>query len=72
MSFSVEVKEEIARYEFTNDEKKALLSSLARINGTISMGKGEFALEIRSENAKIAKLLFVIIIRLFTGHLHLD
>jgi DNA-binding protein WhiA len=62
MSFSIDVKEEIVRYEFANDgEKKALLSSLARINGTISMGKGGVALEIRSENAKIAKLLFVII-----------
>ena len=44
-----------------SDEKKALLSSLARINGTMSMGKGGVVLEIRSENAKIAKLLFVII-----------
>ena len=62
MSFSIEVKEEIARYEFSNnDEKKALLSSLARINGTMSMGNGGVILEIRSENAKIAKLLFMLI-----------
>ena len=38
MSFSIDVKEEIVRYEFANPgEKKALLSSLARINGTISI-----------------------------------
>ena len=62
MSFSIEVKEEIVRYEFANPgEKKALLSSLARINGTISMRSGGVALEIRSDNAKIAKLLYVII-----------
>lgn len=62
MSFSINVKEEIVRYEFTsNKEKKSLLSSLARINGTISMHGGSFILEIRSENAKIAKLLFLII-----------
>ena len=66
MSFSIEVKEEIVRYEFANPgEKKALLSSLARINGTISMRSGGVTLEIRSENAKIAKLLFVIIKELY-------
>lgn len=62
MSFSVEVKEEIVRYEFNNDsEKRALLSSLARINGTMGMNGKNVILEIRSENAKIAKLLFTII-----------
>jgi len=62
MSFSIEVKEEIVRYEFSNnDEKRALLSSLTRINGTMSMGNGGVILEIRSENAKIAKLLFMLI-----------
>ena len=62
MSFSINVKEELVRYDFSNiKEKKALLSSLARINGTISMNGKDFVLEIRSENAKIAKLLFLII-----------
>lgn len=62
MSFSSDVKEEIVLTSFSNEkEKKALLSSLARINGTISMSNGSFLLEIRSENAKIAKLLFVLI-----------
>lgn len=62
MSFSSNVKEEIVRYDFTSiKEKKSLLSSLARINGTISMNGRDFILEIRSENAKIAKLLFVLI-----------
>ena len=62
MSFSINVKEEIVRYEFDSiKEKKALLSSLARINGTISMSVGSSVLEIRSENAKIAKLLFILI-----------
>ena len=66
MSFSSDVKEEIVRYEFAdNREKKSLLSSLARINGTISMHGGNIVLEIRSENAKIAKLLFVIIKELY-------
>lgn len=66
MSFSIEVKEEIVRANFNNDrEKKALLSSLARINGTISMNGKNVVLEIRSENAKIAKLLFVLIKELY-------
>lgn len=62
MSFSIEVKEEIVRYEFKNEgEKRALLSSLVRINGTMSMSGKTLVLEIRSENAKIAKLLFTLI-----------
>lgn len=66
MSFSIEVKEEIVRYEFASDlEKKALLSSLVRINGTMSMHGNNVILEIRSENAKIAKLLFVLIKELY-------
>ena len=62
MSFSSNVKEEIVRVDFDNvKDKKALLSSLTRINGTVSMNGKNFVLEIRSENAKIAKLLFVLI-----------
>jgi len=62
MSFSSDVKEEIVRYTFDDArEKKALLSSLSRINGTMSMHGKNVVLEIRSENAKIAKLLFVIL-----------
>ena len=62
MSFSSEVKEEIVRYELVSDrEKKSLLSSLAKINGTMSMHGNDIVLEIRSENAKIAKLLFVLV-----------
>ena len=66
MSFSLDVKEEIVRYEFArSSEKKALLCSLSRINGTISMHGTNVILEIRSENAKIAKLLFVLIKELY-------
>ena len=62
MSFSSDVKEEIVRYELVSDrEKKSLLSSLAKINGTMSMHGNDIVLEIRSENAKIAKLLFVLV-----------
>ena len=62
MSFSSNVKEEIVLYGFSNvKEKKALLSSLVRINGTMSMHGRDVVLEIRSENAKIAKLIFIIV-----------
>ena len=62
MSFSINIKEEIARYNFTNkSQKKALLSGLMRINGTMSMSGKQVILEVRSENAKIAKLLFTLV-----------
>ena len=62
MSFSVNIKEEITRYNLaTQLQKKALLSGLVRINGTMSMHNGQVILEVRSENAKIAKLLFSLV-----------
>lgn len=68
MSFSIEVKEEIVRCELVTPlEKKALLASLIRINGTISMNGQNVILEIRSENAKIAKLLFVLIKEIYNN-----
>ena len=58
MSFSSDVKEEIVRYELNGDrEKKSLLSSLSKINGTMSMHGQDVILEIRSENAKKQPLI---------------
>ena len=61
MSFSADIKNEIVRYEFSLDEKIALLSSIIKINGTLNMSKQNFIIDIRTENAKIAKLIFLII-----------
>ena len=65
MSFSNEIKNEIIRYEYTKTEKAALLSGLIKINGTLSMSNKGVVVEIRTENAKTAKMIFLTIQELY-------
>ena len=65
MSFSNEIKNEIIRYNYTPTEKNALLSGLTKINGTLSMSNKGVVVEIRTENAKTAKMVFLIIKELY-------
>lgn len=61
MSFSTDIKNEIVRCEYSPSEKIALLSALIKINGTLSMGNKSIVVDVRTENAKTAKLIFLII-----------
>ena len=61
MSFSNEIKNEVIRYSYTKSEKMALLSGLIKINGTLSMSNKGLVVDIRTENAKTAKTIFLII-----------
>ena len=61
MSFSSTIKNEIVRYEYNHDEKIALLSSIIKTNGTLSMSNKNLVVDVRTENAKIAKLIFLFI-----------
>ena len=65
MSFSTDIKNEISRYQYTNSEKSALLSALIKINGTLSMGNKNIVIDVRTENAKTAKLIFLLIQELY-------
>lgn len=65
MSFSANIKNEIVRYNYSLEEKAALLSSLIKVNGTLSMSNKNFVVDVRTENAKIAKLLFLFIQELY-------
>lgn len=66
MSFSTNIKNEIVRYDYTLEEKAALLSALIKINGTLNMSSKNFIVDVRTENAKTAKLLFLIIQELYS------
>lgn len=61
MSFSTDIKNEIVRNNYSSSEKLALLSALIKINGTLSMGNKSIVVDIRTENAKTAKLIFLIL-----------
>lgn len=58
ISFARLVKEESARAERSESEKKAVLSSFVRINGYMKMGGGKVGLELSSENSAIAKCAY--------------
>lgn len=65
MSFSTNIKNEIVRYNYALEEKSALLSSLIKINGTLNMTNKTFVIDVRTENAKTAKLIFLLIQELY-------
>lgn len=54
LSFASTVKNEVVFNEFDNCCKRALLSALIKINGTLALSNQGLSLTIRTENAKIA------------------
>ncbi|MCR4562386.1 MAG: DNA-binding protein WhiA [Bacilli bacterium] len=58
ISFAKQVKEESTRAERTIAEKKAVLSAYIRINGYLVLRSGKDGLEMASENAMIAKIIY--------------
>lgn len=59
VSFAREVKEEITHFSRDDENKRALLSSFVKINGHFHLGNGKKgSLELSSEAAPIAKLLY--------------
>ena len=69
ISFTKEIKDEIAlRNDFSDAEMKALLSSFVKINGNLILRNNEWIVMVRTENKKIAKMIFSELKRLF----HID
>jgi cell division protein WhiA len=58
VSFAQEVKEEMCLTERSDEEKRSLLAAFVRINGHIRLSKGKESLELNSESAHIAKLMY--------------
>lgn len=58
ISFAAGVKEELALLERDDESKRSLLSSFIKINGHIRFSNGVTILELVSENAKIAGMLY--------------
>ena len=73
VSFSTQVKEELVSnvYE-SNDRLRALLSAYIRINGHISFKKGETIIILQSENAKVAKFIYVSLKKLYQADCRID
>jgi cell division protein WhiA len=58
ISFARQVKEESARQERSDEEKRSLLSSFIRLNGYLQLTGGKEGLELSSESANVAKVIF--------------
>lgn len=70
MSFSSEVKNEICRIEgITKEEAKAELSAIMKVSGTLLFsGNMKFSFKVSTENASIAKHIFVLLKKFFNIH----
>jgi DNA-binding protein WhiA len=58
ISFAQLAKEEAAKAPRSDAAKRALLSAFIRINGYLRLTKGEEGLELSSESASIAKVIY--------------
>lgn len=61
MSFASEVKKELTSIEVDKCCMKAELSALIVMNGVISKSKEKFSLDIQTENAAIARRIYILI-----------
>ena len=57
-TFATEVKEEIVNGQYSSDYLKSLLSAYIRINGHYKLSFTGSSLELRTNNAKIAKFIY--------------
>lgn len=70
ISFAMEAKEEIASHQFPEHVQRAVLSGFAKTNGSLRISSGEEELDLSSESAKTAKLLYLLAGNLYPGTPH--
>ena len=61
MSFASEIKKELTTMEVDQCCKYAELAALIRMNGAISFSRQEYSLDVQTENAAIARRIYVLI-----------
>lgn len=61
MSFASGVKKELTQLEVHREHAKAELAALIRMNGTVSLVDKKFILNVQSENAAIARRIYVLL-----------
>lgn len=65
ITFTTEVKEEICSIEFESHQLLSLLSGFCKVNGVLGLSNGRVSLLLKTENSKIAKLLYTSFKKLF-------
>ena len=61
MSYASEVKKELTQLEVHREHAKAELAALIRMNGTVSLVEKKFILNVQTENAAIARRIYVLL-----------
>ena len=59
LSFTAKVKNEIASQSYDGVKLKALLAAFSKINGKLIIEEGVSKLILTTENAKVAKFIFL-------------
>ena len=70
MSFAFQAKEEIAAHDFPAELHRSLLSGFAKTNGSLRLGDNGEELDLSSESARIAKLIYLIAGKRYGGAPH--
>lgn len=71
MSFAADTKKELTQLDSNHCCARAELSALIRMNGSLSFGNQQISLDIVTENAAIARRIYVLIKKLFE-HIHVE
>jgi DNA-binding protein WhiA len=71
MSFAAQTKKELTLVEAESCCEKAELSALIRMNGTIKLSNQKIILDISTENAAIARRIYILIKKTFRVHTEL-
>lgn len=64
-SFTEKVKEEIVTKPYTEERLRSLIAAFVRINGVTKKEKGQKHLILKTENAKIAKFIFLTVQKIY-------
>jgi len=58
MSFASDVKKELTNLEVTEEQAKAELAAIIRMNGALTLANRQFVLNVQTENAAIARRIY--------------
>lgn len=61
MSYASEVKKELTQLEVHREHAKAELAALIRMNGTVGLVEKKFVLNVQTENAAIARRIYILL-----------
>lgn len=61
MSYASDVKKELTTLEVHKEHAKAELAALIRMNGAVSLVNQKFILNVQTENAAIARRIYVLL-----------